>query len=82
MDIKLISNLGTYKQFLKVTLRPISLKVIGTLPIPEALILLILPQEIEVVIGVKDLNKALLLIIWVVAPESNKNVLLFIGDVI
>ena len=47
MDIKLISNSGTYKQFLKVTLRFVSLKVIGTSPIPEALILLILPQEID-----------------------------------
>ena len=57
MDIKLISSLGTYKQFLRVTLRPMSLKVMGTLATPKALILLILPQEIEVIIGVKDLNK-------------------------
>ena len=65
MDIKLISSLDTNKQFLKIILRPVSLKVIGTLFILDAYILLILPQEIEVIIGVKDLfiNKSLLLII-------------------
>ena len=63
MDIKLISSSNTNKQFLKITLKLVSLKVIGTSPIPDTYILLILPQDIEIVIKIKDLNKSLLLII-------------------
>lgn len=42
IDNKLKSNLGTYKQSFNTAFTPISSKIIGILPIPEALILVLL----------------------------------------